>query len=267
MKSSHAPIGLFDSGVGGLTIWKEIKTLMPSESTIYIADNAHMPYGDKSREDIIRLSVHHTQWLIAKGCKIVVVACNTATTNAIGTLRARFPDMPFIGIEPAIKPASLNSKTGVIGVLATKGTLVSDLFKKTSEAYGAQIRIISQDGDGLAAIIQSGQARSKETRDLLTKYLEPMLSKNIDYLVLGCTHYPLLIPLLEEMLPPHVRIIDSGAAVAQQTQRMLEQRQLLAASEGAPPTSKFYATASPELLTAMLGRLSSSVEEIPAYIL
>ena len=189
----NKPIGIFDSGIGGTSIWKEVVKLVPNENTIYLADSKNAPYGEKSSEEIIALSIKNTEFLISKGCKLIIVACNTATTNAIDYLRENYT-IPFIGIEPAIKPAALLSKTGAIGILATKGTLSSKLFEKTTKEYTKNITTIEQDGEGLVPLIEEGKLNSPEINELLTTYLKPMLNFNIDHLVLGCTHYPYLIP-------------------------------------------------------------------------
>ncbi|OIQ28836.1 MAG: glutamate racemase [Bacteroidetes bacterium MedPE-SWsnd-G2] len=217
---SSKPIGIFDSGVGGTSIFKEIHSLLPKESTIYLADSNNAPYGQKPKQTIIDLCVKNTELLLEKDCKLIVVACNTATTNAISFLRSQY-DIPFIGIEPAIKPAALKSKTKSIGILATKGTLSSELFSNTSELYAKGISVIEQDGEGIVPLVESGKIDSPEMRQLLASYLKPMLDANIDYLVLGCTHYPYLIPVLKNMLPEHITIIDSGEAVARQTKAIL----------------------------------------------
>lgn len=223
---STQPIGIFDSGIGGTSIFKEIKALLPNEHTIYLADSFNAPYGNKTKREIIDLSIKNTELLIKKKCKLIVVACNTATTNAITTLRESY-DIPFIGIEPAIKPAALSTQTKAIGILATKGTLSSELFHKTTNLYSNGIKVIEQVGEGIVTLIEEGKTNSEEMKSLLQTYLKPMLEADIDYLVLGCTHYPYLIPLLLDMLPKHVKIIDSGQAVARQTKAVLEQRQLL----------------------------------------
>ena len=223
------PIGLFDSGVGGTSIWKEIIELLPNEDTIYLADSKNAPYGEKSTEEIISLSVKNTELLISKDCKLIIVACNTATTNTIEYLRNNY-NVPFIGIQPAIKPAALQSKTGAIGILATKGTLASQLFAKTAYEYTKNISIIEQDGEGLVPLIEAGKLDSKELNELLSSYLKPMLNFNIDHLVLGCTHYPYLIPQIKKILGSTVNIIDSGEAVAKQTKAILEKLNLIATS-------------------------------------
>jgi glutamate racemase len=232
------PIGIFDSGIGGTSIFKEIHTLLPNENCIYLADSKNAPYGNKSKKEILQLSIKNTEYLLNKGCKIIVVACNTATTNAISHLRANY-DIPFIGIEPAIKPAALNTLSKTVGILATKGTLSSQLFHKTSDLYANGITIIEQVGEGIVPLIEKGQLESEEMKTLLNTYLEPMLKQNIDYLVLGCTHYPYLIPILTKMLPEHIKIIDSGLAVAKQTQAVLSRQNLLNNSNDKPTINLF----------------------------
>jgi glutamate racemase len=244
------PIGIFDSGVGGTSIWKEIHALLPYENTIYLADSVNAPYGPKGKDAIVKLSTKNTELLIEKGCKLIVVACNTATTNAIKTLRKTF-NVPFIGIEPAIKPAALHSKTKAIGILATKGTLSSELFHDTSNLFINDHTVIEQVGDGIVPLIEIGKANSEEMKGLLKLYLKPMLDANIDYLVLGCTHYPYLMPLLLEFLPKHIKIIDSGEAVARQTKTVLEQNNILNTSNS-KPNNQFYINTSTEVMTSLL---------------
>lgn len=219
-------IGVFDSGVGGTSIWKEIVSLLPYESTLYLADSKNAPYGNKSEEQIKQLCIKNTEKLIGLGAKIIVVACNTATTNAIDYLRATY-SVPFIGIEPAIKPAALQSQNKSIGILATKGTLNSRLFHSTSEKYTQDIKVVEIIGEGLVPLIEKGDLKSSELLALLNKHLAPMLAAHIDYLVLGCSHYPYLIPLLKKLLPKHIEIIDSGAAVAKQVKNVLTNKNLL----------------------------------------
>lgn len=248
MKNEN-PIGLFDSGIGGTSIWREIHALMPNENTIYLADSKNAPYGLKSKEEIIALSCKNTEFLLEKNCKIIVVACNTATTNAIKELRAKY-DVPFIGIEPAIKPAALQSKTQTIGILATKGTLNSELFHK-NVANHPDVKIIEQIGHGLVQLIENGDKDSAEMEDLLKSYLDPMIKNNIDYLVLGCSHYPYLIPQIKKIIPPHIKIIDSGEAVAKQTQKILEQNHLLNNSKE-KSSQIFYTNSEPAVLETIL---------------
>lgn len=250
MNNSSKPIGLFDSGIGGTSIWKEIHSLLPNENTIYLADSKNAPYGQKSKEEIIALSIKNTEYLLEMGCKMIVVACNTATTNAIKELRERF-NVPFIGIEPAIKPAAASTKTQTIGILATKGTLASELFHKTVSGF-KDITVIEQVGYNLVKLIEEGKLNSPEIKELLQQYLQPMIEANIDYLVLGCSHYPYLVPQIKEILPEGVKIIDSGEAVAKQTKSVLEMNHVLnkSAEEG---TKRFYTNSNPEVLKSILG--------------
>jgi len=220
------PIGIFDSGVGGTSIWREISSLLPNENTIYLADSKNAPYGKKSKGEILALSIKNTEKLLELNCKIIVVACNTATTNAIKELRSTY-NVPFIGIEPAIKPAALNTKTKKVGVLATKGTLSSELFTKTSDLYAQNIEVIEVIGTGLVELIEEGKINSLEMHNLLASYLAPMIKQNIDYLVLGCSHYPYLIPTIKNIVSDQVTIIDSGEAVAKQTKNILSEKGLL----------------------------------------
>lgn len=243
------PIGLFDSGVGGTSIWKEVHALLPNENTIYLADSKNAPYGLKSKEEILLLSVKNTEFLLNQNCKIIVVACNTATTNAIKELRTKY-DVPFIGIEPAIKPAALQSKTQTIGILATKGTLNSELFHKSVSNH-PDVKIIEQIGHGLVQLIENGDINSPEMEELLRSYLTPMVEKNIDYLVLGCSHYPYLIPQIKKLIPSHIQIIDSGEAVAKQTKRILESLSLINDSDK-KSSQIFYTNSEPEVLEKLL---------------
>ncbi len=257
MKNNN-PIGLFDSGIGGTSIWSAIHDLMPNEDTIYLADSANAPYGKKSKQEIIDLSIKNTEVLLKMNCKIIVVACNTATTNAIKELRAKY-DIPFIGIEPAIKPAAINSKTQTIGVLATKGTLTSELFNKTIELY-KDTKIVEQVGHGLVELIENGELKSSEMTKLLHSYLDPMIEKNIDYLVLGCSHYPYLIPQIKQILPTRIQIIDSGEAVARQTQKVLKEKIGLNSSKE-NGKAVFYTNSNPKVLSEIIKGNNSVVQK------
>ncbi|AUC74228.1 glutamate racemase [Olleya sp. Bg11-27] len=244
------PIGIFDSGVGGTSIWSAIHALLPNENTIYLADSVNAPYGSKGKEAILALSIKNTEYLLSQNCKLIVVACNTATTNAIGYLREHY-NVPIIGIEPAIKPAALQTQTKAIGVLATRGTLSSELFCNTTQLYSNGIKIIEQEGEGIVQLIESGQINSPQMVELLKGYLKPMLEVNIDYLVLGCTHYPYLIDQLVNMLPNNVKIIDSGAAVARQTKTVLEEFEL-SNTTITGPNLNFFSNGNPEVMHVLL---------------
>ncbi|EIA09443.1 glutamate racemase [Flavobacterium frigoris] len=245
---NNQPIGIFDSGIGGTSIWREIHHLLPNERTIYLADSKNAPYGQKSQKEIIALSMKNTDLLLEMGCKLIVVACNTATTNAIRELREKY-DVPFIGIEPAIKPAVANSKTQIIGILATQGTLNSELFNKTAEMFH-DTKIVEQVGHGLVQLIESGNMNSPEMEKLLHSYLTPMIEANIDYLVLGCSHYPYLIPQIKKILPDHIQIIDSGRAVAKQTKNVLKER--VGLSSTTSNEAIFYTNTNPKVLQEIL---------------
>lgn len=248
--TNNNPIGLFDSGIGGTSIWKEIHQLLPNENTIYLADSKNAPYGQKSKDEIIQLSFKNTEFLLNQNCKLIVVACNTATTNAIKELRDKY-DAPFIGIEPAIKPAATNSQTQKIGILATKGTLNSELFHKNVEKF-QDITIIEQIGYNLVKLIENGEMNSLEMTKLLKEYLTPMIEQNIDYLVLGCTHYPYLIPQIKKIIPQNIKIIDSGDAVARQTKAILENK--VGFRNSLEKSSQiFYTNANPKVLTEIVG--------------
>lgn len=243
------PVGIFDSGIGGTSIWKEIHHLLPNEKTIYLADSKNAPYGQKSKEKIIELSQKNTEFLLKMNCKLIVVACNTATTNAIRELREKY-DVPFIGIEPAIKPAVTHSKTQIIGILATLGTLNSELFNKNTAKY-QNTRIIEQVGHGLVQLIENGEINSPEMTQLLHSYLKPMIEADIDYLVLGCSHYPYLIPQIKKILPDHIQIIDSGEAVAKQTQKILGEKIGFSSAKKSEPV--FYTNTDSKVLNEILG--------------
>ncbi|MES2779777.1 MAG: glutamate racemase [Bacteroidota bacterium] len=247
--NNNSPIGLFDSGIGGTSIWKEIHDLLPNEDTIYLADSKNAPYGQKSKEEIIELSIKNTEYLLNQNAKIIVVACNTATTNAIKELRAKY-DVPFIGIEPAIKPAAIHSKKHVIGILATQGTLNSELFHQTAEKFH-DTKIIEQIGHGLVPLIEKGEMNSAEMNLLLHQYLEPMVEANIDYLVLGCSHYPYLIPQIQKILPKEIKIIDSGEAVARQTKSVLSENHALNSAKDRGEAI-FYVNSDPNVLNGIL---------------
>jgi glutamate racemase len=254
---NNKPIGIFDSGIGGTSIWSAIHQLLPNEKTIYLADSKNAPYGQKSKAEIMALSMKNVEFLLKMDCKLIVVACNTATTNAIQELRAKY-DVPFIGIEPAIKPAVTNSKTQTIGILATQGTLNSELFNKNIEKYH-DTKIVEQVGHGLVELIESGNTNSPKMTQLLRSYLTPMIEANIDYLVLGCSHYPYLIPQIKKILPHNVHIIDSGEAVAKQTQNIL--REKVGFSSNEKSESIFYTNSNPKVLSEILGNEYEIIEK------
>ncbi|GAB5539755.1 MAG: glutamate racemase [Salibacteraceae bacterium] len=253
-------IGIFDSGIGGLSVYRAINALLPSESTIYLGDGINAPYGEKSREEIIDLSIRNTEWLLERGAKMIVVACNTATTNAIDTLRSRY-DVPFVGIEPATKPAAIQTKTGKIGILATRGTFASELYLTTSKAHRGTVEIIETIGTGLVPLIEHGEL--EKTRPLLKSYLEPMVKAGVDNIVLGCTHYPFLINIIKEIVPTTVSIIEPSKAIAQHVQRILDSRNLFNADSNT--LHEFYTTADPQIMESFVTTIHSSSAKV-AYV-
>ena len=257
---SQNPIGIFDSGLGGLTIYSEIHKLLPNENIIYLADSKNAPYGGKSKDEIIRISVKNTEFLLEQGCKLIVVACNTASTNAVKYLREHY-EVPIIRVQPAIKPAALNSKTKVVGMLATKGTLESELLFETAQRFAQGVKVVEQVGEGLVSLIETGKMRSPEMTRLLKKYVEPMLDQNIDQLVLGCTHYPFLTDQIQEITGKRVCIVDSGEAIARQTRVILEQEGLLN-TEKTEGYRIFYTNKNPQVLQDMLDLYNENLKAI-----
>ena len=211
-------IGIFDSGVGGLSVFREIRKVLPQQSYIYYSDNAHCPYGEKSQEYIIDRAREITRFLLSKGAEIIVVACNTATAAAIATLREEFP-VRFIGMEPAIKPAAALTKTGIVGVLATAGTLKADKYQSTRERWGDNVQVVEHIGQGFVELVESGNTVGQEAEETVETSLEPLLDAGADTIVLGCTHYPFLSDTIRKVasrLVPEreVIIIDPAPAVA-----------------------------------------------------
>ena len=233
-----AAIGIFDSGLGGISVLHEIRRLLPNESLIYIADSAHVPYGEKSAEFIVKRSVAISEFLLAQPVKAIVVACNTATAAAVTELRQRWPDVLIVGMEPAVKPSVQASKSGKIGVLATTGTLRSARFAALLERYACGVEVITQPCPGLVELIEAGELHSASTRALLATYVEPLLAVGCDTLILGCTHYPLLKPLLRTLVADDVQLIDTGEAVARRLRSELGKQGLLTGEH--KPTDLFY---------------------------
>lgn len=224
---SVGAIGVFDSGVGGISVLKHIRALMPHEDLIYVADSKHAPYGNQTPGFIQARSFCLAEFLLTQGVKALVVACNTATAAAVAGLRKRYPDLLIIGMEPALKPAVAATKTGVVGVLATSGTLKSAQFAALLDHYGQGVHVVTQACIGLVERIERGELASASTEALLKKYVQPLLDANADTLVLGCTHYPFVRPLIERLAGEHVVLIDTGAAVSKQLKHRLGESNLL----------------------------------------
>ncbi len=217
-----AKIGIFDSGSGGLSVLRELQKTLPLESYFYFSDNAHCPYGEKSPEYIQDRARFITDWALDKGADVIVVACNTATAAAIATLRAEYPQIPFVGMEPAVKPAALGTKSGVIGVLATAGTLKGSKYLNTRGLYEDDVKIVEHVGKGFVELVENGILDGPEAETTVKASLQPLLDEGADTIVLGCTHYPFLQTVIERLAGPGVRVIDPAPAVAKQTKRVLE---------------------------------------------
>ncbi|HEU0294059.1 MAG TPA: glutamate racemase [Anaerolineales bacterium] len=250
---SNSCIGVFDSGVGGLSVLREIRAQMPEESVIYFGDQGHIPYGTRSMEQIRNFSEAITRFLLEQGAKIIVVACNTASAAALKYLRETFPNVQFVGMEPAVKPAAEHTQTGKVGVLATPATFQGALYASVVERFSNGVELLQNTCNGLVQQIEQGNLNGAETRRILEDALLPMLEKNIDTVVLGCTHYPFVIPLIQEIVAgaKRVRVIDPAPAVARQVKRLLEaggkKNQLSGRGE-----VRYYTSGDPESLKSLL---------------
>lgn len=260
---SEAPIGVFDSGVGGLTVLREIRTLLPNESLLYVADSGHVPYGEKSAEYIRERCRAIAEFLLARDAKALVLACNTATVAAVAELRALYPQLPLVAMEPAVKPAAAATRSGVVGVLATTGTLKSARFAALLDQFASDVRVVTQPCPGLVELIEAGDLHSPALHALLRGYVQPLLDAGCDTLILGCTHYPFLKPLLREWLGPSISLIDTGAAVARQLQRLLSERQLLA--NGPAAREHFWCSGEPLLMQRVLPTLWGSAASVSRF--
>ncbi len=224
-------IGVFDSGVGGLSVWRELFKEFPGERYMYISDAGYCPYGPKSKEEIIARAKVITEYLLAAGAEIIVVACNTATAAAIEYLRGNY-DIPFVGMEPAVKPAAINTKTGAIGVLATKGTFKGELYLRTLHKFASNAKVLEQVGEGLVEIVENGETGTGKARELIGKYVVPMIEQNVDHIVLGCTHYPFLEDVIKGFTGESVTIVNPAPAIARRAGEVLSQRREAVAARG-----------------------------------
>lgn len=248
MDNNH-PVGIFDSGVGGLSVLRRIRADLPHETVLYVADSGHAPYGNQPVEFILQRAVAITEFLLERGAKAVVVACNTATAAAIAQLRQRFT-VPIIGIEPAIKPAVAITRSGVVGILATGHTVRSAKFADLLDRHGRQTRVLAQPCPGLADCVERGELSGPRPRALLERYLGPLLAEDADTLVLGCTHYPFLTPLIEQLVGPEVTLLDPSAAVARHLRHRLAAQELLA--DRSASGGEAYFTSGPPAPTAQV---------------
>lgn len=258
------PIGVFDSGVGGLSVLRHIRALLPHEDLLYIADSGHAPYGDKPPEWIRERSLELAGWLVGRGAKAIVVACNTATAAAAGPLRERYP-LPVVAMEPAVKPAAAATQSGVVGVLATVGTLKSAQFAALLDRFASGIEVVTQPCPGLVECVERGELDTPATKALVTRYVEPLLARGADTIVLGCTHYPFLQPLIAAVAGPSVALIETGSAVARQLERRLHENGI-AADRARHGSNAFHASGQLELAAQVMRRLwpeAASIDPLP----
>jgi glutamate racemase len=260
----RAPVGLFDSGVGGLSVWREVVRQHPAESTVYFADQAHVPYGPRSAHELRAFALAITERLVGDaGCKAVVVACNTASAAALDALRARFDDTPIVGMEPAVKPAAERTRTKVVGILATPATFQGALFRATAGRHASDVRVIEQVCPGLADAVEAGRVSHPDTEAMLRGFLAPIVAAGADTLVLACTHYPFVIDTIRRIVGPRVEVIDPAPAVARQLGRRLEAADLHA-DPGAPGGHRFVSSGDPAAMRACLRALVSVDVDVEA---
>lgn len=254
LSPSPALIGVFDSGVGGLSVLQAIRTLLPCYPTAYLADQANVPYGARTQAEVRTYSEEISRFLIHLGAQIVVVACNTASAAALYYLREVFPETSFVGMEPAVKPAVSTTTSGVIGVLATPVTFQGQLYASVVDRFARGVTVLQDTCSGLVAQIEAGQLNGPETRMILERALQPMLERGVDTIVMGCTHYPFVIPLIREIVGPGIHVIDPAPSVARQTARLVAARGLISVCE-APAQLNVYTTGDPSQLSGMIPML------------
>ncbi len=249
-----APIGVYDSGIGGLSVLRSIRELLPHETLIYLGDQARVPYGPRPILEVRQFAEQVLGYLFGRGVKLVVVACNTASAAALHHLRLTFPNIPIVGMEPAVKPAAEHTRTGVVGVLATPATFQGELYASVVERFAQDVTVLQHAPLGLVEQIEKGELDAPATRALLESALLPMLARHIDTIVLGCTHYPFVIPLIQEIVGQGVRVIDPAPAIARRTRHILEERSLLTPEPGTPPI-EFLTTGDPAHMRVQIAQL------------
>jgi glutamate racemase len=264
LKKHHRPIGIFDSGVGGLSVLREVRRQLPAENILYIADQAHVPYGIRTRDDVMAFSAGIVRYLLKKKVKLIIIACNTASAVALKALRKSYPALPFVGMEPAVKPAAEETSTGIVGVLATPATFQGALYASTVERFAKGVKILPDTCPGLVELIEQGKIDHPGTREILEKALNPMLEKGVDEVVMGCTHYPFVIPLIQEIVGNGVEVIDPAPAIARQAGRLLEEYDLLT-NGGRNGKTEFLTSGDPlefQQIIRQLLNMESRVEEL-----
>ena len=261
MPHDDRPIGIFDSGIGGLTVTSVIRQALPRERLIYFGDNLHMPYGQRSLEEVQQFSFAIVEALRAMECKLIVIACNTASAAALSALRQAWPGFPFVGMEPAVKPAAEHTSTGTVGVIATTATFQSELYASIVSRFAGDVKVLHQACPGLVRQIESGAFDHPETEAMLRGWLEPMLAEHIDALVLGCTHYPIVRPVIERIVGPMVRIIDPAPAIARRVDQLITQFGS-AASPDANGSLMCWASGDPAVFSVLMHRLNLEDVEV-----
>ncbi len=236
---NDAPVGFFDSGLGGLCILEAFRKVCPNEDTVYLADSRNCPYGNRPADEIRSISEANVAELLRRGCKMIVVACNTATAAAIDSLRENHPKIPFIGIEPAVKPAALHSQSGIVGVLATAGTFNGRLYNETKRKFAKNVEVLASVADEFITLVERGETTGAHAEEVVRTKIEPLLAAGADNLVLGCTHFPHLKPLIEKIAAGRAVIVEPSEAVARQARRVLDQLDL-ATSRTSPSQSHVF---------------------------
>ncbi|NTU74843.1 MAG: glutamate racemase [Anaerolineaceae bacterium] len=254
------PVGLFDSGVGGLSVLRAVRTLLPHHPVFFVADQGHVPYGPRPMAEVRAFSEEITRFLLNLGAGVIVVACNTASAAALHPLREKYPLIPFVGMEPAVKPAAEQTHTGKVGVLATPATFQGELYASVVERFAGNVRLFQNTCPGLVQQIEAGDFNGPATRKILEDALFPMLAEGIDTVVLGCTHYPFVIPLIQEITGPEVRVIDPAPAVARQTVRLLELLPGFMPGSTPAPMRCFTSGSSTDLRSMILQLLGETVD-------
>jgi glutamate racemase len=257
-------VGLFDSGVGGGTVLIHLRRLLPAEDLLFLADQARCPYGPRPHDELRAIAASNTRWLLERGAKLIVVACNTASAAALRWLRREFPQTPFVGMVPAVKPAVHQTRSGVVGVLATPATVAGGLLREVVEQWATGATVMAQPCPGLAEQVESGALEGPHTTGLLASYLAPLTAAGADTIVLGCTHYPYLLPQIRQIVGPEVTVIDAGAAVAAQARRVLDERGLCNPNDGRDGITVYATTGASGALRALLEKLGLPAGEIVA---
>lgn len=260
----NRPIGVFDSGVGGLSVWRAIRKLLPQESLIFFADSGHVPYGEKSTPELKELTEKIARFLLGRDCKMIVVACNTATVHAIDHLRKVFPDVPFVGVVPVVKTLARQTRTGTIAVLSTPATAGSPYLRNLISEFAPDKNVVNVGCDGLEDMVESGQVRTRQTTALLEQHLAPVQESDADVVGLGCTHYPFLRSRIKSMLGPGVRVYDPSRPVARRVRQLLRERDEFASNK--EPTFEFYTTGDAELFGGVATKLLRFPVNSPGHV-